>query len=219
MLIRLSHPNLPYLFGICTSIRPLRIITQFHGIGLDTATLFQEIQENKNLTDLRAWILICAQLIYALCYLHTEVKIIHNDIKSNNIVVANSSSSAGSSSSSVDTSFTYHAVLIDFGKATEKESGRTSKLSDQEKITYLSRYPHIAPEVVHGEFKQSTYSDIYSIGQLLSKVSDRGHFSLLLANPKRKLLTLIENCRSVQFHSRPSSDHCLKVMKMVMKSM
>ena len=98
MLIRLSHPNLLYLFGICTSIRPLRIITQFHGIGLDTATLFQEIQKNTNLTDLRAWML-------------TNMRI--NDIQSNNIVVANSSSSADSSYSSVDTSFTYHAVSID----------------------------------------------------------------------------------------------------------
>ena len=59
------------------------------------------------------------------------------------------------------------SVLIDFGKATAKESGRTSKLSDQGKITYLSRYPHIAPEVVHGEFKQNIYSDITNDGSQL----------------------------------------------------
>ncbi len=56
----------------------------------------------------------------------------------------------------------YNAVLIDFGKATNKESGRTLKLSDQEKMTYLVRYPHVAPEIVHGEYKQTLYSDIGS---------------------------------------------------------
>ena len=43
MLIKVCHPHLPYhlpyLFGVCTSARPLRVITQFHGIGLNTITL------------------------------------------------------------------------------------------------------------------------------------------------------------------------------------
>ena len=49
-------------------------ITQF--------TLFQEMQHPRHLTCAREWILVCAQLIDALSYLHSSVKIIHNDIKS-----------------------------------------------------------------------------------------------------------------------------------------
>ncbi len=62
----------------------------------------------------------------------------------------------------------YHAVLIDFGKATDRESGHVHHLTDIEKLNYFSRYPHIAPEVVHGE---RVYSDIFSLGQLLVKKS------------------------------------------------
>ncbi len=156
MLIRLCHPYLPYLLGICTSARPLRIVTQFHGIGLiNTITLFQELQEPKHLSCTKQWILITTQLIEALCYLHSEVKMIHNDIKANNFLISSSllstscttttSSAHASSAADNDPMSIYHAVLIDFGKATDSESGHIHHLNDIEKLTYLSRYPHIAP--------------------------------------------------------------------------
>lgn len=52
-------------------------------------------------------------------------------------------------------------------------------------MTYLTKYPHIAPEVEHGDYKQSTFSDMFSLGQLLIKISS------LSGASKRQLLSLI----------------------------
>ncbi len=62
-----------------------------------------------------------------------------------------STSSAHSSAADNDSISMYHAVLIDFGKARD-----VHHLTDIEKLNYFSRYPHIAPEVVHGEHKYSS---------------------------------------------------------------
>ena len=41
----------------------------------------------------------------------------------------------------------YQIVLIDFGKATECEKGRMLYLTNEERLEYQRRFPHIAPEV------------------------------------------------------------------------
>ncbi len=51
-----------------------------------------------------------------------SVKIIHNDIKSNNVVIATNPTSCASTSLEA-------MYLIDFGKATEKESGHLYTLN------------------------------------------------------------------------------------------
>ena len=35
ILLQLSHPNLPYLFGVCVTKKPYLIVTQFEGIQGD----------------------------------------------------------------------------------------------------------------------------------------------------------------------------------------
>ena len=49
----------------------------------------------------------------ALCYIHAEVQILHNDIKQNNVLLTDSMKA-----SQLQTHEAYHIVLIDFGKAT-----------------------------------------------------------------------------------------------------
>ena len=129
----------------------------------------------------------------------------------------NSSSSEATSSGT--SRLDYHAMLVDFGKATDKDSGRLYKLSDQEKMNYLTMYPQIAPEVVHGEYRQTVYSDMFSLGQVLVKISDRGHFSSLPAKHKNKLFSLIKKCLSIQFHTRPNLMQCLNVLKVIMQTL
>ena len=43
ILSMLNHPNLPYMFGMCTSSLPYRIILQFHGVGFETVTFIKEL--------------------------------------------------------------------------------------------------------------------------------------------------------------------------------
>lgn len=214
ILTKLCHPYLPYLFGVCMSSFPLRIVMQFHGIGSKPLTLAQELVSTRMIYDSTAWLLLCSQLIEALLYLHTQVEIIHNDIKSNNILLADSPSTASPSSSRSTGALPlqHHIVLIDFGKATDRTHGRHYSLSEIEKVTYLTRYPHIAPEVTHGERPQSTFSDIYSLGKVLIRMIDYGCFRSLSRDDRSKVRALSESCCSIHYSKRPPANQCLKTM-------
>ena len=87
-LAKLSHPFLPYLFGVCTTSQPYKIVMQFHGIRESSMsfTLYGAIVRKK-IADSYAWLGISIQLFEALSYLHNEVQILHNDINSNNVLL------------------------------------------------------------------------------------------------------------------------------------
>ena len=102
ILASLCHPYLPLLFGVCTQHRPLRIVMQFHAFeGLQPSTVRHELEHSH--FDGHAWVLLCAQLLEALIYLHDEVHVLHNDLKVDNILVAQS----------VVSTKDYQVVLID----------------------------------------------------------------------------------------------------------
>ena len=212
ILNKLCHPFLPYLFGICTTTRPFRIVTQFHGIDSKPVTLRQELMSSENIPDSKSWMVICIQLLEAVKYLHSDVQVIHNDIQASNIVFTNANTSSG-------IEFSIHVVLIDFGKATSIESGVLHRLSEEEQMTYLSRYLHIAPEIVRGEYRQSTYSDIFSVGHVFTQIKDKGFFNSLPCHNKNKLFTLIQQCRSVRFDRRPNAIACLKTFQKISETL
>ena len=123
-----------------------------------------------------------AQLFEAVEYLHENANILQNDIKCDNILLADDTSISASSSST--SALDYHIVLVDFGKAADKESGRRYHLSETEKVTYMTKYPHIAPEVTHGECRPTTKSEIFSLGRVLVRLSDYGCFDSLSVESK-----------------------------------
>ena len=63
VLVKLSHPFLPYFFGVCTSTHPLRIVTQYHGINCKPVTLTQEITSSKLICDSSLWLQLCIQIL------------------------------------------------------------------------------------------------------------------------------------------------------------
>ncbi len=101
---RLCHPYLPLLLGVSTKDQPLRIVMQFHALKG-----YMENELRRHRFDGRAWTLLCAQILEAIAYLHEEAKVLHNDIKANNVLVA---------IAFLTTADNYQVVLIDFGKAT-----------------------------------------------------------------------------------------------------
>ena len=110
ILSLLCHPNLPCLFGVCATSLPLRIVMQFHGINLKARSLWQELEHSTVQKESPSWILLFAQTIEAMRYLHDEVMVLHNDITPCNIMMSESTSH----SDNLD----YQLVVIDFGKAT-----------------------------------------------------------------------------------------------------
>lgn len=213
----ICHTHLPYVFGICTTARPYRLVTQFHGIAHETVTLCKELKLRKKVNDGITWLILCSQL-EAVKYLQCKVNILHNDIKGDNILLSRSDldqftdSDPTKASASESVVGGYHAVLTDFGKATQRTQGRCYNLSEPEKVEYLVKYRHIAPEVIHGETRQSTFSDIYAVGMVLVKMIDYHCFRALPNYTIVEIKQLVEACRSVIYHKTPT-EKCLSKFK------
>ena len=135
---------------------------QFHAFeGLQPSTIRHKLQNHH--FDGHAWVLLCAQLLEALTYLHEEAHVLHNDLKVDNVLVAQYVAL---------TRENYQVVLIDFGTATRFTEAKRYNLSEFERREYICKYPHIAPEVIEGELKQSTFSDMFSFGKVLYQIMD-----------------------------------------------
>lgn len=160
---KLCHPNLPWLYGV-TEHHPQKILVlSFHGINGNSVTLFKILHYDPATTELDIasinWKVILLGLVSALKYLHDH-SILHNDIKSDNIVVDNCSG-------------IYQSILVDFGKSYFTSSGRMYKLSEQQKKRYSIDHPQIAPDLRDGHCNQSESSDVFSLGRVIKKVNDK----------------------------------------------
>ena len=111
-------------------------------------SLLRQEAEVKKLGS-KDWLHILTQLSDCLSYLHSK-KIIHNDIKSNNIVII-----------CISRGF-FLPILIDFGKACLVNDVKNKLLSEEEKARYYKEHFHIAPKVIEGKYTQSILSDVYS---------------------------------------------------------
>ena len=207
-LSSLCHPNLPFLFSVCTSVKPYLLVMQFHGVGNETITISREISRHNKIINGKEWLTLCCQLFDAIDYLHRSVGIIHNDIKGDNVLLSDTIMC------SYPLTCKFQVILIDYGKATRAGSGRIYRSVPAEEIQKdLNRYAHWAPEVIRGETRQTTKSDIYSVGVLLTKLIDRNCFVNLLSPEQEGICSLCEKCKSVRSDQRPPAGECLKVVK------
>ena len=89
-----SQNNLPYLFGVSVGDR-LSIITSFHGINGHSMTLHRALhtksQEVKDLIVGVDWIEVTKHIINGLECLHNRYKLLHNDLKCDNIILTSTS--------------------------------------------------------------------------------------------------------------------------------
>ena len=208
MLTKLSHPYVPYLFGVCTRQRPYRIIMQFEGISQrDRPLTVQEAILKKSVKGSNTWLKLCAQLLEALRYLHEEATILHNDIKPNNILISERNFASNMSESILS------IVLIDFGKACTISAGKRYHLSWIERSEYTRKYPHYAPELIDGITKQTTKTDMFSAGGVIQHLIDALSFSQLSASKQNSITTLAINCRSPNFTSRFSAKAAMDMFK------
>lgn len=109
---------------------------------------------------------VAAELCSAVAYLHSR-QIVHRDIKPSNILITHNGESV---------------KLIDFGLS---DSDAHSRLKDPAGSRYYA-----APEVLHGA-KGDASSDIYSLGVVLSELSDARRFQkvarkCMAADPQKR---------------------------------
>lgn len=149
---------IPTLLGVSIDKEPLKIVTQFNGIDNVSVTLHSMFNEEGSITLIdKQWHSLLNKLTKGIDHIHS-CGYLHNDIKSDNVVVYKHKDE-------------FIPVLDDFGKSCNPEKGNTKNLTSEEQIRYHLRYRHIAPEIINGSYKQSIYSDIYSFGYLVYKIS------------------------------------------------
>lgn len=208
----LCHPYLPLLFGMNTSVRPYRIVMQYHAFrDRDTPmTLVEALRSPNELHYENTMIILCVQLMEAMRYLHNEVNILHNDLKCNNILLCDSHSNMGGESSSMCAPV--KVVVIDFGKATSTKNGKTFTLSEREKAEHIQRFSHISREVIEGITSQTTMSDMFSAGCIIKQVADSG---IATGNVKKAAFELAGKCCSQKYLSRPTAQEALDSLKVI----
>ena len=78
-----DHPNLPFLFGMCTKHQPFSIVLQFHGTGNKSLTLHEVLR--KKMMNMKRTATVFKDLAETLHYIHSK-GLLHNNLKTNVIM-------------------------------------------------------------------------------------------------------------------------------------
>lgn len=117
-------------------------ILSFHGVGGRSCTIYRALHyDPKHVgfdVSMIDWKIMVYNMVSALKYVH----VLHNDIKSDNIVFDNKCA-------------TLDCVLIDFGKSISVDGKMYINRNDAVQV---------APDLRDGRCKQSKFSDVYSLG-------------------------------------------------------
>ena len=136
ILSSFNRCNLPYLFGVCIGDHPALIIMSYHGFDDKSVTVHSAVSSKSEilkvlLNNSASWIDILKQIANGLDCMHTKYKVIHNDIKSDNICLTTTST----------TKAHVQAVIIDFGKACAITQSKSYKLTKVQKEKYKEKPP------------------------------------------------------------------------------
>ena len=146
MTARLSHPNTACFIGIVERQNRVDIVSTFYNINGERFNLGDIRSENATIN----WSHLLGGLCRGIRHIHDKIKILHNDIKSNNVVLDGPSLAEA------------EAVLVDFGKATDQSNPRIYQTPADTK-----KFEHLAPELGQPNGRQSKKTDIYSVGFLV----------------------------------------------------
>lgn len=121
LLSMCCHANLPWLYGIILS--PRTIIQSYHSIEGKAFTVHKALYHSSAVVGKLSpnnWKTILLGVASAVQYIHSK-EILHNDIKSDNIVLESHNSHS------------FRSILIDFGKGCFFSDARLYKLTDDQK--------------------------------------------------------------------------------------
>ena len=152
-----DHRGLPFLFGICSTAKPVCLVMLFHGEGATNMTVHEATKQDPPLT-ISDWNTIFRLIVEALQHIHDR-GFIHNDLKGNNVVLEG-------------TIGNFNPVIIDFGNSIKAAD---AKPRQRRTVYNLSRDTdsYIAPEILNGNGKPSFSSDVYSFAKMIIFVCKR----------------------------------------------
>ena len=136
---RIDHPNVVRFYDAFETENELFIISEFVG----GQTLLEKINDEGSLAEPEVRRLFC-QLVSAIDYLHSTARIVHRDLKCENILLDRSG----------------NIRIIDFGLSNILET------DDSLFETKCGSPGYVAPEIVNGKM-YSKSTDIWSLGVIL----------------------------------------------------
>jgi len=91
IVYKFAHTNLPYLFGVCFG-KSLSLVLSYHAMGDHTVTIYDSLftrsQVIKRVTGEVDWAFILKGVLCDMEHLHSKQKIIHNDLKCDNVILS-----------------------------------------------------------------------------------------------------------------------------------
>ena len=96
---------------------------QYYGLKDYEVSTFQKELHLNNFSA-SVWLTLCTQLTETIDYLHTEVNVLHNDIKGDNVLITESSQVEDCK---------FQVVVVDFGKSTIFTDAKQYKLTEFKK--------------------------------------------------------------------------------------
>ena len=183
LLLKCCHENLPWIYGIVGD--PKIILTSLHTYENTAFTLHSALHDKTPAEiTVNIWKRILYDVLLAVEHLHDN-KILHNDIKNNNILIEKSPTGQ------------IRGILIDLGKGCLIDDAKRYTITDDSRRRdHKRRYPHIAPDLIDGYCKQSTGSDVYSVGRVVLSINSK------LSIPA--LNSLSEQCSEYMCTKRPT---------------
>uniref|UniRef100_A0A6B2EFC1 Putative pas domain-containing serine/threonine-protein kinase n=1 Tax=Phlebotomus kandelakii TaxID=1109342 RepID=A0A6B2EFC1_9DIPT len=139
LLTTVKHPNIVQVLDVFENDKFFQLVMEKHGSGMD---LFEFI-DRLPMMDEKLGCFIFRQIAAAVDYLH-GLKILHRDIKDENIIIDHN----------------FHVKLIDFGSATFMEEGRLFS-------TFFGTTEYCSPEVLAGNKYAGPELEMWSLGVTL----------------------------------------------------
>ena len=179
---QLTHPGIMRVHSISEWKGVPYMVTELGDLG----TLATWLLDHRNELSIRQAVWLVMTLTEAVHCAHSNYTI-HRDIKPANILLKsaepNNSEGLG-----------FSPVLSDFGLAKDLDRSESQGLTDTGEL--LGTVAYMSPEQIQGE-KAQTYSDIFTLGVLLSELvfrvhpfADSNNFltrrNIVLSNPKKK---------------------------------
>ncbi len=158
----------PHCFGISINMRAL--VMSYRSVNGQPLPLHIALSNDTFDLDHPTLINCLLCLAKALEFIHTK-QILHNDLKRDNVVLGTTKYS------------NLRPYIVDFGKACFVSAARIYHLNKDEKAEHKVNHTQIAPDLRDGLVKQSTSSDIFSLGRIFKRMNSTiksDNFSVLI---------------------------------------
>ena len=153
-----GHPNFLWYFGMMGNDIVMELVRIFDPISKKYRSSTLQYALSVKLNDDRIhWIDVSKQIVIGVNHMHHK-KMLHNDLKENNILLQ-----------------VVRGKMVpkisDFGKSTFLSGGKSYSLSEKQKEEYNIYHRNLAFELRNlNGFKQSELTDAYSVGRILKQI-------------------------------------------------